>query len=52
MMSPKEVVFRSAAYFQKKGLIEKAVVLYRKAGAIKKSVDMAIKHNLKEYIRP
>nr|VVW87675.1 unnamed protein product [Nymphaea colorata] len=30
MASPKEVAFRSAAYFERKGLIEKAIRLYRK----------------------
>ncbi len=37
MASPKEVAFRSAAYFEKKGFIEKAIRLYRKATAIKKA---------------
>jgi intraflagellar transport protein 140 len=46
MMSPKEVVFRSAVYFEKKGFVEKAVILYRKAGANKKAIDLATKHNL------
>ena len=50
--SPKEVVFRSAVYFEKKGLVEKAIILYRKAGANKKSVDLATKANLKNYILP
>lgn len=39
-------------YFEKKGLVEKAVVLYRKAGANKKSVELASKHNLNNYILP
>lgn len=46
------MVFRSAVYFEKKGLVEKAIILYRKAGANKKSVDLATKANLKNYILP
>ena len=37
MASPKEVAFRAASYFERKGLVEKAIRLYKKAGAIKKS---------------
>jgi intraflagellar transport protein 140 len=50
--SPKEVVFRSAIYFEKKGLVEKAIILYRKAGATKKSVELATMANLTNYIVP
>lgn len=46
MASPKEVTFRSASYFEKKGLIEKAVRLYKKAGAIKKANNLAIKNGI------
>jgi hypothetical protein len=31
-------------YFEKKGLIEKAIRLYKKAGAIKKSNSLAEQH--------
>ncbi len=48
MASPKEVAFRSAAYFERKGLIEKAIRLYRKAAAIKKANALAEKHGFTE----
>ena len=41
MASPKEVAFRSASYFERKGLVEKAIRLYKKAGATKKSNALA-----------
>lgn len=41
LASPKEVAFRSASYFEKKGFIEKAIRLYIKAKAIKKSNMLA-----------
>jgi hypothetical protein len=41
MASPKEVAFRSASYFERKGFVEKAIRLYRKAGAIKKANGLA-----------
>lgn len=44
MASPKEVALRSASYFERKGLYEKAVRLYKKAGAIKKANSLAEKH--------
>lgn len=50
MASPKEVAFRSAAYFERKGLIEKAIRLYRKAAAIKKANALAEKHGFTELI--
>lgn len=50
MMSPKEVAFRSATYFERKGLFEKAIRLFIKAGAIKKANSLAEKHNLTELI--
>jgi intraflagellar transport protein 140 len=50
MASPKEVAFRSASYFERKGLIEKAIRLYRKAGAIKKANFLAEKHGFSELI--
>jgi hypothetical protein len=50
MASPKEVAFRSAAYFEKKGFIEKAIRLYRKATAIKKANFLAEKHGFTELI--
>ncbi len=50
MASPKEVAFRSAVYFQKKGLAEKAIRLYKKAGAIKKANTLAEQHGFTELI--
>lgn len=50
MASPKEVAFRSAAYFERKGLIQKAIRLYRKAGATKKSNALAERHGFTELI--
>jgi hypothetical protein len=38
--SPREVLFRSAIYFEKKGLVEQAIILYIKAGAKKKGGDL------------
>jgi intraflagellar transport protein 140 len=48
--SPREVLFRSAIYFEKKGLVEQAIILYIKAGAKKKGGDLAKKVGLKKYI--
>ena len=50
MASPKEVAFRSASYFEKKGLIQKAVRLYVKAGAIKKANILAQRHGFTELL--
>lgn len=50
MASPKEVAFRSAVYFQKKGLAEKAIRLYKKAGATKKANTLAEQHGFTELI--
>jgi hypothetical protein len=44
MAAPKEVAFRSASYFEKKGLIEKSIRLYKKAGYIKKANSLAERH--------
>ena len=44
--SPKEVAFRSAVYFEKKKAMQQAVILYRQAGAVKKSNVLARKYNL------
>lgn len=41
MASPKEITIRSATYFERKGLAEKAIRLYKKAGAIKKANSLA-----------
>lgn len=41
MLSPKEVAFRAATYFEKKGLMEKAARLFKKAGATKKAHVLA-----------
>ena len=49
-MSPKEVAFRSASYFERKGLFEKAIRLFIKAKAIKKANSLAEKHHLTELI--
>ncbi len=48
--APKEVAQRSANYFERKGLIEKAIRLYKKAGAIKKANSLAEKHGFTELI--
>ena len=50
MASPKEVALRSASYFERKGLYEKAVRLYKKAGAIKKANGLAERHGFTELI--
>jgi intraflagellar transport protein 140 len=50
MASPKEVAFRSASYFERKGLIEKAIRLYIKAGATKKANTLAEKSGFSELI--
>lgn len=50
MASPKEVAFRSASYFERKGLVEKAIRLYIKAGAIKKANSLAEKNGFSELI--
>lgn len=41
MAAPKEVAARSANYFERKGLIEKAIRLYKKAGAVKRANMLA-----------
>jgi hypothetical protein len=50
MAAPKEVTARSASYFEKKGLIEKAIRLYKKAGVIKRANTLAEKHGFTELI--
>ena len=50
MQSPKEVAFRSASYFERKGLVEKAIRLYHKATAFKKGNALAEKHGFTELI--
>ena len=44
MAAPKEVAARSANYFERKGLIEKAIRMYKKAGAVKRANMLAEKH--------
>lgn len=50
MAAPKEVTARSANYFERKGLVEKAIRLYKKAGAIKKANRLAEKNGFTELI--
>lgn len=50
MASPKEVAFRSASYFERKGFVEKAIRLYIKAGAIKKANTLAQRNGFSELI--
>ena len=50
MASPKEVAFRSGLYFEKKGLVQKAIRLYKKAGSIKKANGLAERHGFTELI--
>jgi intraflagellar transport protein 140 len=50
MAAPKEVAFRSAVYFERKGFFEKAINLYKKAGALKKSNSLAEQHGFTELI--
>lgn len=50
MASPKEVAFRSASYFERKGFVEKSIRLYIKAGAIKKGNYLAEKHGFPELM--
>ena len=50
MASPKEVAFRSASYFERKGFVEKAIRLYIKAGAVKKANSLAEKNGFTELM--
>ena len=50
MAAPKQVAARSANYFERKGLIEKAIRLYKKAGATKRANMLAEKHGFTELI--
>ena len=45
MTSPKEDAYRSASYFERKGLVEKSIRLYIKAGATKKANALCLKHS-------
>lgn len=51
MMSPKPIMLQSAAYFESKGLHEKAVLLYMKGKNFKKALDIAVKAKLYDYIK-
>lgn len=51
MMSPKQVMLQSAAYFENKGLHEKAVVLFMKGKNLKKALDIAVNAKLYDYIK-
>jgi intraflagellar transport protein 140 len=42
---------QSAAYFQAKGLVEKAVMLYMKGGQLKNALRLATKAKLSEYVK-
>ena len=44
------MAFRSASYFERKGLVEKAIRLYIKAGAVKKANNLAEKNGFTELI--
>lgn len=51
LQAPNPVKLSSAAYFESKGFIDKAVDLYKKGGNLKKALDIAQKNNLSEEIR-
>jgi len=50
LQAPKQVKLQSAAYFEEKGFIDKAIDLYKKGGNLKKAMDMAKKHNLTDEL--
>lgn len=51
LMSPKQIMLQSAAYFEQKGFFEKAVLLYMKGKNLKKALDIAVKAKLYDYIK-
>jgi intraflagellar transport protein 140 len=46
LMSSKQNMIQSAAYFEKKGKYDKAVSLYMRGGNKKKAIALAIPHNI------
>lgn len=50
LQAPKQVKLQSAAYFEEKGFIDKAIDLYKKGGNLKKAMYMANKHNLTDEL--
>lgn len=50
LQATKQVKLKSAAYFEEKKFIDKAIELYKKGGNLKKALDMAQKANLREEI--
>lgn len=51
LKAPHYVQCRAASYFEKQGFSEKAVILYMKGKNFKKAMDLAMAHNLGEYIQ-
>jgi intraflagellar transport protein 140 len=41
LQGPKQVMIQSALYFEEKGLVEKAVMLYMKGKQLKKAMRLA-----------
>ena len=42
---------QSAAYFEQKGILEKAVILYMKGKNLKKAMSIAVKAKLYDYVK-
>jgi hypothetical protein len=51
ILAPPHVQIKTAPYFEKKGFVEKAVILHMKGKNLKKALNLAMKNNLSEYIQ-
>lgn len=51
LQAPKQIMIQSAPYFEEKGQVEKAVILYMKGKNLQKAMQLAQKANLSEYIK-
>mmetsp|Transcript_4514 Transcript_4514/g.3003 ORF Transcript_4514/g.3003 Transcript_4514/m.3003 type:complete len:92 (-) Transcript_4514:1067-1342(-) len=50
LLSSKQIMVQSAAYFERKGKFDKAVQLYSKGGNKKRAMELAMKYNLANMI--
>lgn len=50
LISSKQIMVQSAAYFERKGKFDKSVSLYSRGGNKKKAMDIALKYNLGHLI--
>jgi len=50
IQSPNQLKLQTAAYFEQKGFIDKALELYKKGNNLKKAMELAMKANLREDV--